>query len=89
MEVNVLPFAISAVPDAGFLRLHGARRVVGIHVLSESDVSDAGAVLADQMHVRIQQDGVDGFVTFRETVFKVESVEIRPLHKVSQSFRFK
>lgn len=67
MEVNVLPFSVSAVPDASFLRLHGAGQVVRIHVLCESDVSDAGGVLADQMNVRIQKNGVDGFVSLRES----------------------
>lgn len=67
MEVNVLPFCVSAVPDAGFLGLHGAGDVVHIHVLRESDVGDAGGVLADQMHVRIQKNGVDWFGSLSES----------------------
>lgn len=65
--MDVLPFAVAAVPDTGLLGLHGARHVVDVHVLGEPNVSDARSVLADQVNVRVQQDGVDGFVAFGES----------------------
>lgn len=65
--MDVLPFAVTAVPDAGLLRLHGARHIVDVHVLGEPYISDTRRVLTDQVYVRVQQDGVDGFVAFGES----------------------
>lgn len=42
MEVDNLPFAIPAVPDAGLLRLGRAGDAAGVQVLSDTDVGDAG-----------------------------------------------
>lgn len=67
VEVDVLPFAVTAVPDTGLLGLHGARHIVDVHVLGEPYISDARRVLTDQVYVRVQQDGVDGFVAFGES----------------------
>lgn len=58
--MDVLPLGVAAVPDAGLLRLHGAWHAAGVHVLGEADVSDARSVVADQVHVGVEQDGVDG-----------------------------
>jgi len=58
--VHVLPPALAAVPHARLLRLAGARPVLAVHVLGEADVGDAGGVLPDQVHVRVQDGGVDG-----------------------------
>lgn len=67
MEVDVLPFAITTVPDTRFFRLHGARHIADIHVLGEPYISDACSILTDQVYMRVQQDGVDGFVAFGES----------------------
>lgn len=60
MEVDVLPLAVPALPDARLLRLAGARPALVVHVLGQADVSDAGGVLADQVDVGVQDGGVDG-----------------------------
>lgn len=62
VEVDVLPLAVAAVPDAGLLRLHGAGHAVAIDVLGEADVGDARRLVPDQMHVGVEQDGVDGLL---------------------------
>lgn len=43
--MNVLPLSLSAMPDAGLLRLHGARHPPRVHVLAQADVGDARSVL--------------------------------------------
>lgn len=58
--MDVLPLAVSAVPHARLLRLAGARPALPVHELGEADVGDAGGVLADQVHVGVQDGGVDG-----------------------------
>ena len=60
VEVHVLPPALAAVPHARLLRLAGARPALAVHVLGEADVGDAGRVLADQVHVGVEDGGVDG-----------------------------
>lgn len=67
MEVDVLPLAITAVPDAGLLGLHGARHAVAVNVLCEADVGDAGRLVPDQVDVGVQQDGVDGQFPLRQS----------------------
>ena len=59
VEVDVLPLAVAAVPDAGLLRLHGARHAAAVDVLGEADVGDAGGLVPDQVDVGIEEDGVD------------------------------
>lgn len=66
VEVDVLPLAVAAVPDAGLLRLHGAGHAVAIDVLGEADVGDARRLVPDQMHVGVEQDGVDGLLHLGE-----------------------
>lgn len=58
MEVDVLPPAVPAVPHPGLLRLAGARAARGVHELREPDVGDARRVLADQVHVGVEEGGV-------------------------------
>lgn len=60
--MDVLPLAVSAVPHPGLLRLHGAGHAAAVHVLSESDVGDAGRILPNEVHVRIQENGVHRLV---------------------------
>lgn len=66
VEVDVLPLAVAAVPDAGLLRLAGARPALGIDVLGEADVGDAGSVLADDVDVGVQDGCVDRLVVLGE-----------------------
>lgn len=65
--MDVLPLAVPAVPDARLLGLHGAGQAVGVHVLGEADVGHARCVLADQVHVGVEQDGVDRLVALRQS----------------------
>lgn len=60
--MDVLPLAVPAVPHARLLRLAGPRSTLVVHKLGQTDVGDAGGVLADQMHVGVQDGGVDGLV---------------------------
>lgn len=60
--MDVLPLAVSALPHTGLLRLAGSRPTLGVNILSQADVGDAGRVLADQVDVGVQDGGVDGLV---------------------------
>lgn len=62
MEVDVLPLAVAAVPHAGLLGLHGARHAAGVHVLGQSNVGNARCIFPNQVHVRVQEDGVHWLV---------------------------
>lgn len=66
MEVHVEPFGVPALPHARFLRLAGARPALAVHVLRQADVGYAGCVVADQMHVRVEDGGVHGLVVFTQ-----------------------
>lgn len=66
MEVDVLPLAIAAVPDAGLLGLAGAGPALRVDVLGEADVGDAGSVLPNDVHVRVQDGRVDRLVVLGE-----------------------
>lgn len=59
VEVDILPLAVAAVPDAGLLWLHGARHAAAVDVLGEADVGDAGGLVPNQVDVGVEQDGVD------------------------------
>lgn len=89
MEVDVLPLAVAAMPDASLLRLHGARHAVAVDVLREADVGDAGGFVPDQVDVGVEQDGVDRLLPLRQSVLKVEAVEVGSLHQVPQSLGLK
>lgn len=67
MEVHVLPLPVPAVPHARLLRLHGPGPPATVRVLGEPDVGDAGRVLAQQVHVRVQEDGVDGLAALGQS----------------------
>lgn len=64
--MDVLPLAVSAMPDASFLRLTGPRPTLAVNILSQTDVSDAGRVLADQVDVGVQDGGVDRFAVLSQ-----------------------
>lgn len=59
MEMYVLPLAITAVPHAGLFRLAGTGPALAINVLCEADVGDTGCILPNDVHVRVQDGGVD------------------------------
>lgn len=59
--MDVLPLAVPAMPDASLFRLAGPRPTLAVDELSQADVSDAGCILADQVHVWVQDGGVNGF----------------------------
>lgn len=80
MEMDVLPLAITAVPDTRFLALLRVglplsifskiisfkkekslvrNRYLLVDELSQSDVGDAGCILAHQMDVRIEDERID------------------------------
>lgn len=64
--MDVLPLALSAVPDAGLLRLAGSRPTLAVNKLGQADVSDARRVLANQVDVRVQDGGVDGLIVLSQ-----------------------
>lgn len=83
MEMDVLPLAITAVPDTRFLALlrvglslsifsqnnkcYKKTKILSkdlkidllVDELSQSDVGDAGCILAHQMDVRIEDERID------------------------------
>lgn len=57
--MDILPLAVAAVPHTGLFGLAGAGSALAVDVLCEADVSDACCILADDVHVRVQDSGVD------------------------------
>lgn len=84
--MDVLPLGVTAVPDAGLLRLHGAWHAAGVHVLGEADVSDARRIVADQVHVGVEQDGVDGPLLAPGQSWMTEA-DWREMNKISTQSR--
>lgn len=66
MEVDVLPPALPAVPYSGLFRLAGARAALAVHKLRQADVGDAGGIVSDDVHVRVEDGGVDGLAVLGE-----------------------
>lgn len=64
--MNVQPLSVTAVPHPGLLRLAGAGAACGVHKLCEPYVGDARRVLADEVHVGVEQGGVHGLVVLAE-----------------------
>ena len=56
--MHVLPLAVPAVPHASLLGLHGPGQAAAVQVLGEPHVGDARGILAHQVHVGVQDDGV-------------------------------
>jgi len=54
VEVDNLPFAIPAVPDAGLFRLGSAGDAPRVHVLRDADVGDAGGLVSHQVNMGVQ-----------------------------------
>lgn len=63
--MDVLPLAVAAVPDTGLFGLAGARAALTVDVLRQADVGDAGGIFPDDVHVRVQDGGVNGLVVLR------------------------
>lgn len=78
--MNVLPLSIPAVPHTGLFRLHCLWHPAAIHVLCEPNVCYASSVIPYQVHVRVQDNGVDWFIAFGQSIFKVEPVKVHPFH---------
>lgn len=64
--MDVLPPALPAVPYSGLFRLAGARAALAVHKLRQADVGDAGGVVPDDVHVRVEDGGVDGLAVLGE-----------------------
>lgn len=81
--MDVLPLAVSAMPDTSFLRLAGSRPTLAVNKLGQADVSDAGCVLADQVDVRVQDGGVDGLAVLSQN-FQNKTGENKARMKITQ-----
>ncbi len=66
MEMDTLPFRVPTMPHPRLFRLAAARPALPIHVLCEADVGDAGGLFSDQVHVRVEDGGVDGLTVLRQ-----------------------
>lgn len=64
--MHVEPLGVTAMPHARLLRLAGARPALGVDVLRQADVGDAGGVLADQMDMRVEYGGVHRLAVFTQ-----------------------
>lgn len=64
--MHVEPLGVAAVPHARLLGLAGSRPALGVHVLRQADVSDAGGLLADQVHVWVEDGGVHRLAVFTQ-----------------------
>lgn len=64
--MNVEPLAIATVPHPGLLRLAGAGVARGVHELRETNVGDARRILADQVHVWVEEGGVHGLAVLAQ-----------------------
>lgn len=79
VEVDNLPLAIPAVPDARLLWLGGAWHSVGIDVLGDAYIGDAGGLLPDQMNVWVEDGGVNWFAVLGPHCQKRTMLVIMPL----------
>lgn len=79
MEMDILPLGVPAMPYPCLLRLAAAWPALTIHVLRQADVGYAGSIFTDQVHVRVQDGGVDGLAVLRQYWMRMK------LHKAFQS----
>lgn len=84
-----LPLAVPAVPDARLLGLGGTRHAIGVDILSDADIGDAGSFLPNQVDVWVEDGGVHWFAVLGPQVLKVEAVEVQALYQVSESLWLK
>lgn len=89
VEVDVLPLAVSAMPHSSLLWLAGARSSLAVHILSQADVRDASCIFPNQVHMGVQDGGVDWFAVLGQKVFKVKSMEIHSFYQVAKCLRLK
>lgn len=66
VEMDVLPFGVPAMPHPRLLWLAAARSALAIHILREADVGNAGGLFSNQVHVRVEDGGVDGLTVLGE-----------------------
>lgn len=82
VEMDMLPLAVTAVPDTGLLCLHGARHAVAVNILCESDVSDAGGLFPNQVDMGVEEDGVDRLLGLGQCWGTERRHDITPLKHV-------
>lgn len=68
--------SLHPVPHTCLFRLHCFGIPPAVHVLGEPNVCYAGSVIAHQVYMRVQDDGVDGFIAFGQS-WKEKNVEQR------------
>lgn len=73
MEMDILPFGVPTMPHPCLLRLAAAWPALPIHILREADVGDAGGLLSNQVHVRVEDGGVDGLTVLRQHYDRVRN----------------
>lgn len=66
VEVDILPPAVPAVPYSGLLWLAGAGTALTIHKLCQADVGDASSVIANDVHMWVEDGGMDGLAVLGE-----------------------
>lgn len=64
--VDVQPFAISAVPNAGLFWLRGAGPALAIDILCQADVCNAGSIFTNDMDMGVQDGGVYWLAVLRQ-----------------------
>ena len=64
--MNIEPLSIATMPHPGLLRLAGPRTACRVHKLREPDVGYARGVLANQVHVGVEQGGVHGLAVLAQ-----------------------
>lgn len=80
MKMNILPLSIPAMPHTSLFRLHCLWHSAAVHVLCEPNVCYAGSIITYQVYMGVQDNCVDWFIAFGQSIFKVESVEVHPFH---------
>lgn len=53
---------------------------LSINKLCQADVSDAGSVIANDVHVRVEDSGVNGLAVLGEKIIKIKSVKVHSFH---------
>jgi len=89
VEVHALPPVVAPLPDARFLALLRMRLTLFVEVLGEPDVGDAGCFVAQQVHVRVHDHGVDGLAVLAHHVVEVKFMELESLQEVAERLRLK
>lgn len=64
--MHIEPFGVTAMPHTSLLRLAGTRPSLTVDVLRQTNVGDAGGILADQMDMGVEDGGVHRFAVFTQ-----------------------